>query len=354
VAYSDGTLSDAEGELFIKPCTQPEIDFYQSANRRHPEFGDLMPLFYGTLALSEAADVSFVDEAIQPIEVQSISIEDQGAGRPKELQQTLEAVAEQTENIIWRPNRNKKIKTDHAVVLENASAGFVQPNILDCKLGRRLWADDAPLQKKQRFDKISADTTHHKYGFRISGMRVYRGSEDPSELNEDGYKIYDKNFGRDHVTNDTLVDNMRKFVFNKAAGIDDDLGRAICDGFVRDLRHMENVLSRHESRMYSASVLLMFEGDGKALRAAIENNNGFAESLEKGEKPSRSNVRIDSGIVMEDDDFDQEDDIPVLPKIYTVKLIDFAHAQWTPGQGPDENSLLGVRSLIDIFERLSR
>lgn len=55
---------------------------------------------------------------------------------------------------------------------------------------------------------------------------------------------------------------------------------------------------------------------------------------------------------MSDDDVDDETDDE--PKIWNLKLIDFAHAKWTPGQGPDENILLGVRSLITIFKELSQ
>jgi 1D-myo-inositol-tetrakisphosphate 5-kinase/inositol-polyphosphate multikinase len=73
-----------------------------------------------------------------------------------------------------------------------------------------------------------------------------------------------------------------------------------------------------------------------------------------GKTASRSNIRVDSGICMDDDDELLEDaEEPALPKLFSVKLIDFAHATWTPGQGPDENSLKGVRSLIRIFEELA-
>src|SRR5690242_1810286 len=56
-------MSDDSGELFIKPCTPAEVQFYQSANRRHPEFADLMPLFMGTLSLSDPANVDIANEA---------------------------------------------------------------------------------------------------------------------------------------------------------------------------------------------------------------------------------------------------------------------------------------------------
>jgi 1D-myo-inositol-tetrakisphosphate 5-kinase/inositol-polyphosphate multikinase len=50
-----------------------------------------------------------------------------------------------------------------------------------------------------------------------------------------------------------------------------------------------------------------------------------------------------------EDKEDEED----TPKVHDLRLIDFAHADWTPGQGPDENVLMGIRSLIKILEELA-
>jgi inositol-polyphosphate multikinase len=338
-------MSDADGTLFIKPCTQAELDFYNLANRRFSDFADLMPLYIGTLMLSDPADLSSIEEGVPG----PIALAAEAAA-----QASASTAPDYVHGVTWVQNKTKKIQTDQAVVLESASHGFHQPNILDAKLGVRLWADDAPLEKKKRFDKITSQTTHRDFGFRIAGMRVYRGSDDPSELNDDEYKIYDKDYGRVSVSNDNIVSTLRRFIFNDAAGIDADLGQAIAQAFVRDLKRVEKVLASHESRMYSASVLFVFEGDGEKLREAIEENNRIISdpTTEKGEKPGRSNIRVDSGIELMDDE-DEEDDGPTIPKIYTIKLIDFAHARFTPGLGPDENSLTGVRSLIRIFEELS-
>ncbi|KAI9152166.1 Inositol polyphosphate multikinase [Paramyrothecium foliicola] len=356
---SAGTLCTDDGELFIKPCTQSEIDFYQSSNRRHPEFADLMPLFMGTLFLSDPNSLQ-IDEGVAGVisdagEIQSAK-EHVAATIAAEIARNEAEEKRKTalENGIWVPNKSKKISTDKAVVLDNASFGFKEPNILDAKLGVRLWADDAPLAKKQRFDKISSETTHGKLGFRIAGMRVFRGSENPAELDKDEYKIYDKDYGRVTVNNDNVVQEFRKFIFNKAAGIDEDLGKAVCEAFLRDLRRVEDVISRHESRMYSSSLLFVFEGDGEALRAAIEENNAALEAdTEERRQADRTTKRVDSGIAL-DADSDDELDLSSLPQIYSLKLIDFAHAQWTPGQGPDENTLTGVRSLIRIFEEMAQ
>ncbi|KAF5696965.1 inositol polyphosphate multikinase [Fusarium globosum] len=352
---SAGTLCTPDGELFIKPCTQSEIDFYQSANRRHPEFADIMPLFIGSLLLTDPTEKT-IDEAVAGV----ISHAGDLKTSKEEIvasvtEQVAHATATQQKEGAWVPAKDNKIKTDKAVVLDNATFGFKSPNILDVKLGVRLWADDAPQQKKQRFDKISAETTHGSLGFRIAGMRVYRGSEDVSELDEENYKIYDKDYGRTTVTQENVVDQFRKFIFNKSAGIDEDLGKAVCAAFIRDLQRVEEILSRHESRMYSSSLLFIFEGDGEALRSAIEENNALIDAEAGIGQAARTTKRVDSGIALDDEDeLDEDSDLETsLPQIYSLKLIDFAHAEWTPGQGPDENALTGVRSLLRIFQEMA-
>lgn len=382
VAGHAGTLADEDGTLFIKPCTQTEIDFYEATRKFSDDFAEIMPLYMGTLSLASPTEASTGDEdlmVIKPLPAQD----------SKEKPSPLPANGE-VDNVTWVPNKEKMIKTEHAVVLENCTSGYKCPNILDAKLGVRLWADDAPLQKRQRFDTISAETTHSGYGCRIAGMRVYKGSSDPAELDEAGYRIYDREYGRTTVTNENFVDAVRGFVFNEAAGVDKELGKAVCAAFAHDLARVEEVLASHETRMYSSSILFVFEGDGAALERAIKQNNELAEveaeaeELELGVKIP-SNTRIDSGIGMLDDEagydeggdneqrhFRPEDFEPSLdsglgghesddegvvvssfPKVYSLKLIDFAHAKYVPGQGPDENTLVGVRSLRRIFEELA-
>ena len=89
---------------------------------------------------------------------------------------------------------------------------------------------------------------------------------------------------------------------------------------------MQAVLENQESRMYSTSILIVFEGDDQALEQAI------AEAS-----------RVDFDTTKKDEEG---------PKMCAAKLIDFAHASWTPGQGPDENTLHGVRSVKAILEAM--
>ncbi|KAK4235590.1 hypothetical protein C8A03DRAFT_46312 [Achaetomium macrosporum] len=364
VAGHDGTLSDPDGELFIKPCVQQEIDFYEKAFRDHPEFASLMPCYIGTLELNDATDVNSLNEQLPAVADRlSQGLKEEAVLMAKAA--AAKAAAEPAgphDSIRWKPSR--KITTNKSVVLENSTHGFKKPNILDAKLGRRLWADDAPLEKRKKFDELTRTTTTGSHGFRIAGMRVYKGSDNPEELDPDGFRVYDKEYGRCQVNKDNIVQEIGKFIFNDRAGIDKDLGRAIAQAFLEDLMRVEKVLANSETRMYSASLLFTFEGDGEALRAAIEQTNALAsdkteenEIVREGDitheklggieisGPIEGDIKVIElmGDVAADGEEEEDDELSNLPRIYSLKLIDFAHAEWVPGQGPDENSLFGVR-----------
>ena len=169
IGPSDGVLSDPSGELIIKPCTVTEIAFYESARLSHPDLAAYMPTFTGTLQLSSSQQpstaASSVNGADSPIPVVPVvAIEEDEAKRM----------------------HGKKLQTDQSIVLENIAAGFTKPNILDIKLGARLWDEDARPEKRARLDKVAAETTSSSLGLRIAGMRTWQGqgAKDPTAQDE--------------------------------------------------------------------------------------------------------------------------------------------------------------------------
>ena len=352
---SDGTLSDVDGTLFIKPCTPAEVAFYDSSVADHPDFAEFMPTYMGTLILDQHPDGTTIEEAgavllakhapaVEHYEHHNgTTIEASGLAvfeRNEEALDKAEAVMiakHSIPEVVVPAKTSKKIVTDLAVVLENAAHGFVKPNILDVKLGVRLWADDAKEEKRIRFNKVTAETTHKDLGFRIAGMRVWHGegAKGPN-IDKEGFKIYDKNYGRVSVQTSNIDEAFRNFIFSPSAGVDEELGKLISQAFLTDVKRIQAVMEAQESRMFSASLLFVFEGDGVALRAAMEEASRSPATL--------SNADGDSS------DFDEDEVLG--PKIYAVKVIDFAHAEWTPGRGPDENSLIGVRSVARILENI--
>ena len=127
-------MCDADCELFIKPCTQAEVDFYESAAQQHPDFAAIMPTYIGTLTLTETTDEaqihaqipSLVEQADIPAhlkeEIQShLHLEDRevipAPKQPvtKKVKTTKEGSSDAK---TWVPS--KKLAKDRAVVLENA------------------------------------------------------------------------------------------------------------------------------------------------------------------------------------------------------------------------------------------
>lgn len=291
-----------------------------------------MPTFMGTLVLNENQDPSSpTAPATAPPAVIS-----------NDLQKGATAD--------WVPSEGQKLDTGLSIVLENATAGFKRPNVMDLKLGARLWDDDAPETKKRKLDEVSDATTSRSLGFRIAGMRVYRPGrrekiEDVSEkhvaVQEDGYLSYDKYYGRNFG-----AENVHE-AFVEFLGGEETLKKPggtqiVAKRLAREVRGLAAVLQEEESKMYSASILMVYEGDEAAMEAAMQD-----------EKRRAAIVASDSSDRIEEDEVSEEEEDEQLPKVSEMRLIDFAHAQWTPGQGPDENALHGLRSVLRILEQLT-
>ncbi|KAL1891826.1 hypothetical protein Sste5346_007368 [Sporothrix stenoceras] len=396
VAGHAGTLSDADGDLFIKPCVQAEIDFYKEVfEGDHEDLASIMPVYMGSLMLNETTDEAAaavaaaggvvsaeVTQAISSLDTQSqqsslpVVVSPPAADAPSTTTATATAstpaagaasaeapVEALVDNITWVPRGSASIKTDRAVVLDNATQGYKKPNILDVKLGRRLWGDTAPKEKQKRMDDVCKSTTHAKYAFRISGMRVYQGQEaaaaspDPTDDGA-GYRVYDKDYGRKDINDDNVVEAFREFLFNEKAGVDEEHSRAMAEAFKAELEHVYDVLEKERTRMYSSSLLFVYEGDGPTLQAAIAEANARATARERttvsptpirvveaeasceepetaaavtflgvesahvevdleqrsrsrrevlGKAADRSSSRTDSGIVIDDDDMEEAD-----------------------------------------------
>ena len=274
----------------------------------------------------------------------------------------------------WAPSNGGRIHTDSAVVLENVAAGFKKPNILDVKLGARLWDDDAPIAKRVKLDKVAEETTSKPLGFRIAGMKTYQGAlgNGKEDVTPDGYRFYDKMYGRSFSVA-TIAEGFEEyFQLTKGVNAKGVISKVI-RRFIEDLRALESVIAKAESRMYSASLLFVYEGDQQALQDAFATERDIIASLDRkileGDDPTngatydddltRSDVAADSNgrdadVVVDDRDEEEEEDEEEVkfPAIQSLKLIDFAHAEWTPGQGPDENLLHGIRNTIKILTGL--
>ena len=334
--YSDGVLSDPSGTIVIKPCKQSEIDFYNST-LAHPQLLPHIPTYMGWIQLNQEATAAAqaAGTLILP-----------GQTEPNSSAGSRIADAPLIEKE-WTPSNGEKIQTDMAVVLENVATGYIKPNILDVKLGARLWADDAPLAKRVKLDKIAEETTSKLLGLRIAGMKTFQGLENTIQegTTADGYKLYDKMYGRSFNT-ETVPEGFREYFRLNNEERPKAPMRKVIRRFIDDLEEMAKVIKNEESRMYSASLLFVYEGDPQALKEAFTVEKELIEALNEG-LPIQNDNHEDH-----DSGESEEEDRPKFPPIQSLKLIDFAHAQWTPGQGPDENTLHGISNVMKILNDL--
>ena len=334
-------LTDASGSLVIKPCKPTESSFYESAAADHPDFAALMPTFYGRLALSTPEQ----KEALKHQDPMSINAALQA--REGTAHMLVASDRSQPSDLSAKEPFGKKLDTDHAIVMENVSAGFVRPNTLDIKLGSRLWDDDAAPEKRQRLDQVAATTTSSTLGFRIAGMRVWNSSSNvATEGQPQGqYRAYDRMYGREFSAQN-VHRAFEDFFFERNASKPrlTSNRRAVLELCEVELEAMEQVLVKTESRIYSASILFVYEGDNVALDKGLT-------TLET-ERAHRGDDLATGEEDQDDDEHEDSDDEDNETKIHDAKLIDFAHAHWTPGEGPDENMLKGVRSVRRILRQL--
>ena len=347
-------LSDPSGELVIKPCKQSEIDFYESTSA-HPDLIPHIPAYFGKIALG--ADTNAAQAA------GALVLPSETDPEPSVIHGVPGTMV--VENA-WAPSNGGRIHTDSAVVLENVAAFFKKPNILDVKLGARLWDDDAPMAKRVKLDKVAEETTSKPLGLRIAGMKTYQGAfgNGKENVTPDGYRFYDKMYGRSFSA-ETVAEGFEEYFQLKKGVNAKGVIRKVIKRFIEDLRALESVIDKAESRMYSASLLFVYEGDQQALQDAFVTERDIIASLDRkisdgDDDLTRSNVTAngngrDAQVNVDDrDDEEEEDEEEVkFPAIQSLKLIDFAHAEWTPGQGPDENLLHGIRNTTKILTGLA-
>ncbi|PYH91785.1 SAICAR synthase-like protein [Aspergillus ellipticus CBS 707.79] len=404
-AGHDGVQCTLSGSFIAKPCTPQEVAFYESS-ALHPAFAEFIPTYIGTLTSADQQQplLAAAQEAgaiVLPGSDYSSTSETPTATGPVPLSATDSEPTSATTESSWVPSGGKKLETGISIVLENVASGFKRPNVLDVKLGVRLWADDAPPTKRAKLDAVSKETTSSKLGFRIAGMKVWTGENGESDegsktdpyatkyegsegargevIEKDGYKRYDKWYGRS-LNEKNVTEGFRIFLAGAKAGAV-DRSRLVAQRLAEELKKVQAVLESEESRMYSSSVLIVYEGDPDAMEHALEeekrprpepedeDEDDEDDGLEFQLQPDGSfqvvdiplgqgtashqaiNINIDPETAgLEDFEDDDEEDPP---KVHDLRLIDFAHASWTPGQGRDENVLKGIRSLIWILDELA-
>ncbi|CEP61466.1 inositol polyphosphate multikinase LALA0_S03e03488g [Lachancea lanzarotensis] len=323
-AGHDGNFTDELETLFFKPTNAIEVDFYQkfSQSSRQEEseginLSSWMPTFLGTLQLGFPENVS-ANAFLQSSDM--------------EVPKNVASITNASSSSSIAANQEKPI-----IVLDNLLRKFKSPNIMDVKLGKVLHDDSCSEDKKSRLQKVSNDTTSGTLGFRICGLKIQKNELSIGldtkfcESDDEDYVAVNKFYGRS-LTADNVEDAFKMYF---ARDYLTQLQReSLCDVFQKRLMLLYNTLLDEDVRLISSSLLFIYEGDPSSWEELGDRH----ELLEANYDPDSS---------------DSEDENAGSKCLSSLSLIDFAHSRHVPGQGYDENVVMGVESLLQIFSNIS-
>ncbi|KAG8768623.1 hypothetical protein FRC12_005454 [Ceratobasidium sp. 428] len=174
--------------------------------------------------------------------------------------------------------------------------------------------------------KVAQETTSFETGVRLTGFSVY----DPASQT---YNVTPKEYGKS-IKVEQLPEGITRF-FPETVPREHLLN--VLGAVHSKLLEIQHALAETEIRMVGGSVLIVWEGDPTALARAIETAESGRDVLQESDD--------------EGEDEEELDESARKPgPVCVVKLIDFAHTQMVPGEGPDGGVMMGLGVTIKLLE----
>lgn len=154
------------------------------------------------------------------------------------------------------------IQLDCYLLLQDVTAHFKKPCVIDLKMGIHTYEPDAPVPKKKR--ERQKYPHQETYGFRIVGKRIYIPSH--REAGENGYVFYSKHVGRSLGSYEGLKDAFVTFFGLEV--VDRSLLESrlkTITSILLKLRSLQHWFrDNNKFCFHASSVLLAYEGDPEA------------------------------------------------------------------------------------------
>ncbi|KAL6059963.1 Kinase [Balamuthia mandrillaris] len=312
-----GAILKAKGHKICKPLSPREAWFYQTLNKRQPSsssssfntsssFSPLLrfiPAWYGAFEISAAQLKRLVveEERRRHSSQQHQGEEREGEGG-LEVQTWDRKVYHQLEEQIEREVITSPKHTHSYIVMENLTAHYKRPCLIDIKMGTKTWDDESPEHKRLIAMEKAAKTTTCSLGLRLCGMQVW---QTPEKV----LRKISKSEGLD-LTPETIGAHLSKFFHNG-----ERLRKDVISAFTKEvealLYTLETCPPHHRFNIYSSSLLFVYEGEDV-----------------------------------------QEEEEAQPPKV-TMKMIDFVHAFRINDEKPnDDGYVFGLRNLLQLLQQL--
>ncbi|KAJ2961445.1 hypothetical protein NQZ79_g3241 [Umbelopsis isabellina] len=231
---------------------------------------------------------------------------------------------------------------------------------MDLKLGTQLYGPDATPAKRAKMILKAQQTTSAQMGMKISGLQMYDAATNQQVLHTKEYikQISEANILESFLSfffpsscyAETLIAGRERVnALQKGLPIPSAKVRWIIQSLIDDIEDiLQTVADMPDLRIYGASLLIIYEGDSSAVMEAWDKM--LEEDRQQAELEQRNNVDLE----LADDKSESEDEEASSAKLYSIRMIDFAHSEWTSGQfsEQDDGILLGLKNAANIMRSL--
>ena len=131
---------------------------------------------------------------------------------------------------------------------------------------------------------------------------------------------------------------------SSSSGLPKEILEPILRAIYEEIAEIRQVYSSLEIRMVGASLLIIYEADWTRAEQCLTSFSD--EEDEKDEDEGIYDYDYDDD---DDDDDENENNSKQPGPPFVVKLIDFAHTRLAPGEGPDQNVLIGMDTVLKLL-----
>jgi hypothetical protein len=175
------------------------------------------------------------------------------------------------------------------ICMEDITFGYKNPTIIDIKMGTSSVGEDATPEKRKEMEEKDFSTTTVTLGIRIVGGRIWNAQKK-------AYDVKKKDYGKSLKDKD--IPDALKLIFSNGK----ELRKDVINYFLGQLRLLLEWFEEQSLlRFFSSSLLFVYEGEAKEVKA-------------------------------------------------TLKMIDFAHVSEIKDGGHDDGYIFGLKNLIKFLE----
>lgn len=324
--------------LVCKPLVSRELQFYKQLPE---ELYDFVPCFGGILSTyarsrspssTSKGKKSRKREVIT--EVNNIPLEGSENAVEKETITPEEILARSFKGDLGISGsairKRRESSCEEFMLLENLTAGYRKPCVLDLKMGTRMYTDHAAEAKRESQKRKAHESTSQRLGVRFCGSQRYSASTN-------SFQKLDKYIGR-KCDEAELRQLLRNF-FTTGGYLRRDVLVQVMQQ-VGDLKRRLAKLDHY--RFYSSSLLIVYDG--------LPSYNSRLDSYDSDGDDDNS---------MDCDKFFSGSSSSQTRQLARIKMIDFANVTFpgflndtTVHSGPDAGCILGLGNLINIIDEL--